>query len=279
MGGFHFTETPPEMTLVAAIAQENRLERGGINRCRHPDLWVLDYSITECAPVRTEKLASFLERPGGIAHLYPPGRRYYEAFREKGKYSSAYLIFAGENPELRRVTGNSAGFARILDPARTIQKLLVDAARAASRGSRGYRESFAFFCGVLDLLEHLPPPADNAADYLYDFGTFCARRNSLRDQVREYLEQHFREHITVGRIAQKFGVSESTLSHRYRREAGETLIDTLLRIRIEQSLPLLQNGAPLKWIASEVGFSSEFYYSKIFKRIYGSSPKKLIRIR
>lgn len=279
MGGFHFTETPPEMTLVAAITQENRLESGGINRCRHPDFWVLDYSITDCAPVRTEKLASFLARPGGIAHLYPPGRRYYEAFREKGKYSSAYLIFAGENPELRRVTGNSAGFARILDPARTIQKLLVDAAQAASRGSRGYRESFAFFCGVLDLLEHLPPPGKGAEDYLYDFGAFSGAWNSLRGQVREYLEQHFREHITVSQIARKFGVSESTLAHRYRREAGETLIDTLLRIRVEQSLPLLQNGVSLKRIAAEVGFSNEFYYSKIFKRIYGSSPKNLIRNR
>ncbi len=73
-------------------------------------------------------------------------------------------------------------------------------------------------------------------------------------------------------IARALGVSESGLSHRYRQESGETLFDTLLRIRVEQSLPLLQSGKRLKNIAPEVGFSNEFYYSRIFKRIYGKPP-------
>ena len=78
-------------------------------------------------------------------------------------------------------------------------------------------------------------------------------------------------------IARALGVSESGLSHRYRQESGETLFDTLLRIRVEQSLPLLQSGKRLKNIAPEVGFSNEFYFNRIFKKIEGVPPGILRR--
>ena len=81
---------------------------------------------------------------------HPPGRRYEEDFRSKRNHRPAYLLFTGENPTLRKITENSGGFARILDPERKLQKLLQDTARAAAKGSRGYRESYGCFCGVLD---------------------------------------------------------------------------------------------------------------------------------
>ena len=272
MPGFHFTEIPPQMVLVCAMDRENRIDQPFINRCRHPECWVLDYSITDCAPTRSE-FTAWLPRPGGIGHLYPPGRRYEEDLRSKQKYHSAYLLFSGENPILRKITENSGGFARILDPERKLQKPLREAAAAAARGSRGYRESYGCFCGVLDLLEHLPQPS--SPDYLYDLGDPVRSCGTLSRRVKEYLEQNFRKPLTVRKIARELGISESGLSHRYREEAGETLFDTILRIRAEQSLPLLLSGKRLKDIAPETGFSNEFYYSKIFKRIYGCSPGKM----
>ena len=97
-------------------------------------------------------------------------------------------------------------------------------------------------------------------------------------RVKKYLEQHFSEPVTVRKIARELGVSESSLSHRYRLESGETLFDTLLRIRTEQSLPLLQNGRGLKDIAEETGFSNEFYYSRLISdqtitsEFFGTNP-------
>ena len=137
MSGFHFTETPPPMLLNTAMERENRITVPHVNHCTHPGKWVLDYSVTDCGLVKTE-FTSWLPRPGGIGHLYPPGRRYYEDFRERQNYRSAYLIFEGENPVLRKLTENSGGFARILDPERRIQKYLQGAAAAASSISSGF---------------------------------------------------------------------------------------------------------------------------------------------
>ena len=273
MPGFHFTEFPPQMILVCAMDKDSRIDCSYINRCRHPDLWVLDYSVTDCAPTRTE-FTPWLPRPGGIGHLYPPGRKYEEDLRIPRRFHSAYLLFSGENPNLQKITENSGGFARIHDPGRKLQKLLRDTAIAAAHGNRGFRESSGYFFSILDLLEHLPSPA--SPDYLYHLETSSPSPDSLGKQVKEYLEQNFREPVTVKKIARTLGVSESSLSHRYRQETGETLFGTLLRIRAEQSLPLLQSGKRLKDIAAETGFSNEFYYSKIFKRIYGQSPRKMI---
>ena len=91
-------------------------------------------------------------------------------------------------------------------------------------------------------------------------------------RVRAWLERNYRDHVTIRAIAHDLGISESKLSHRYRGECGESVFDTLLRIRIQQSLPLLMRGLPIKVVAAETGFNSEFYYSKIFKRYFGVSP-------
>ncbi len=73
-------------------------------------------------------------------------------------------------------------------------------------------------------------------------------------------------------IASDLGVSISSLAHRYKMEKGENVMDTLLRIRIEQSLPLLSSGLPLKFIAENVGFCNEFYFSRQFRRLQKQSP-------
>ncbi len=267
MPGFHFSEAKPIMILDAAIDRKFQVESARTSHCSFPGRWVLDYSISNCGAARTE-FTPWLPRPCGIVHLYPPGRKYEEDIRPGPTYRSAWLIFRGENQALRKLTDNPGGLARIVDQERRILHLLVEIARMASGGNQTYWESCALFCRVLDLLEKLPPP--EASGYLYEL----ASSRGLGDRVKGYLEQNYRHPITVKAVAKALGVSESGLAHRYRRESGETLIQSLLRIRVEQSLPLLQSGQPLKNIAPEVGFANEFYYSKIFKRLYGVSPGK-----
>lgn len=46
---------------------------------------------------------------------------------------------------------------------------------------------------------------------------------------------------------------------------------------MEQSLPLLLKGMPLKTVAEETGFSNAFYYSQVFKRRIGVSPARYRR--
>lgn len=230
--------------------------------------WVVDYSIGDCGECRTE-LTDWMPRPVGIAHLYPPGRRYMEKYPPGRLGVCCYIKFRGENANLRRAVANSGGFARIVDDGR-LGELMKRAVRAAQQGNAGYYGCFAEFSRIVELLESLPPAA--GPDYLYVLSHDTETAGSPGRFVRAWLERNYREHVTIRAIAHDFGVSESKLSHRYREECGESVFDTLLRIRVEQSLPLLMRGLPIKAVAAETGFNSEFYYSKIFKRYFGVSP-------
>jgi len=60
--------------------------------------WVLDYSLAGGFECRTE-LTDWMERPAGVAHLYPPGRRYMERSPAGGVWECCYIKFRGENAE------------------------------------------------------------------------------------------------------------------------------------------------------------------------------------
>ena len=236
----------------------------------HHSSWVVDYSVGDCGECRTE-FTGWMPRPVGIAHLYPPGRRYMEKYPPGRDGNCCYIKFRGENANLRRAVENSGGFARIVDDGR-IGEAMKRAIRAAQQGNRGYYGCFAEFSRIVGILENLPAPV--GPDYLYVLSDGEEAGASPGRRVRAYLERNYRGRVTIRDLARELGISESQLSHRYRAECGESVFDTLLRIRVEQSLPLLMKKLPLKVVAAETGFNSEFYYSKVFKRHFGVAPAR-----
>jgi AraC-like DNA-binding protein len=268
MQGFRFDVAdrvlyPVEARMDTAVPPARKPPHYG----RH-DSWVIDYSIGDCGECRTE-FTDWMPRPVGIAHLYPPGRRYMEKYPPGRCGCCCYIKFGGENAALRRAVENSGGFARIVDDGR-LGELMRRAIRAAQQGNAGYYGCFAEFSRIVEFLENLPPAA--GPDFLYVLSGETGTAGTPGKRVRAYLERNYRGHVTIRAIARELGISESTLSHRYRAECGESVFDTLLRIRVEQSLPMLMRRLPLKTVARETGFNSEFYYSRVFKRCFGVSP-------
>jgi len=249
------------------------IRRGGgdqmWNDIRHLS-WVLDYSLfAKGGEFRTE-LTDWMERPANVAHLYPPGRRYFERFERTRLFDSCYITFEGDNAALRRLTDNSAGFARIIDPDGLLGDLIRQAAYRSRHGNGDYWDCFAVFCQIVKMLEKLSLPS--GPDYIYNLSDDHNDQGQLWHRVHSYLEKNYRKQLYLSNIARELGYSESKLSHRYREECGETVFDSLQRIRVEQSIPLLVNRISLKNIAKEVGFCNEFYYSKVFRQHYGVSP-------
>lgn len=92
-------------------------------------------------------------------------------------------------------------------------------------------------------------------------------------QAQEYIEQHYREDIAIGQIAEFVGMNASYLSVLFKRETHISLINYLNNIRIEQALRLLQNPRMKIYdIAFLVGYHDEKYFSRVFKKKVGISP-------
>ena len=93
--------------------------------------------------------------------------------------------------------------------------------------------------------------------------------------VRRYIENHFKENITLDQLAALAHLNKYYLSHAFQKEYGVSPIRYLTRRRIQESRFLLaETDHSLSYIAQVLGFSSLSYFSQCFRRLEGVSPKE-----
>ncbi|MFR5151004.1 MAG: helix-turn-helix transcriptional regulator [Ruminococcus sp.] len=67
---------------------------------------------------------------------------------------------------------------------------------------------------------------------------------------------------------------ESECTRLFKRHMNTTLFAFLQEYRIERSLEFLQDDQPVSAVADKAGFSDPNYYSKVFAKIKGCSPRE-----
>lgn len=89
----------------------------------------------------------------------------------------------------------------------------------------------------------------------------------------DFLDQHLAEKLLIDDVAEAVGLSPSRLAHLFREETGETVQGHLETRRMQLAADLLRRtGFPIKQIAGQCGFESQFYFSQRFRRFSGQSP-------
>jgi AraC-like DNA-binding protein len=98
--------------------------------------------------------------------------------------------------------------------------------------------------------------------------------SSLAKQAVAYLHQNYALPLKRWEIAEGVGASEDYLSRVFSRELGISPWDYLNRYRILRAKELLRvTYESIGSVASKVGFPDPAYFSRVFRRITGSSPK------
>lgn len=102
------------------------------------------------------------------------------------------------------------------------------------------------------------------------------RYQSVIVKAREYIGNNFASvGISLYSTASHVGISPNHLSTVFAQETGENFIDYLTKVRIEKAKQLLRDTAMKNAdIACETGFSDPHYFSSIFKKHTGYSPRE-----
>ncbi|WP_141505110.1 AraC family transcriptional regulator [Paenibacillus luteus] len=99
------------------------------------------------------------------------------------------------------------------------------------------------------------------------------RQPDVIGQVVRYIEEHHRHNLSLESIAEQFNYSPRHLSSRFKGEKGVSLIEYMIRFRLQHAKELLRcTEAPLRDIAEEVGYSDVYYFSRLFRKYNGQSP-------
>ncbi|GLX71253.1 helix-turn-helix transcriptional regulator [Paenibacillus glycanilyticus] len=92
-------------------------------------------------------------------------------------------------------------------------------------------------------------------------------------KARSYMEENYQLPITLDSLAKITLVSKYYLSHLFQQEVGMSVIQFLIRCRMEAAKRyLLMTDRPVKEIGELVGYQSETTFHAIFKKMNGLTP-------
>lgn len=84
--------------------------------------------------------------------------------------------------------------------------------------------------------------------------------------------------ISLSQLSETYHISETYLSHVFKKFTGKTLTNYLAQIRIEKASQLIamnkNNKDKLYTIAQRVGYDDYQYFVRVFKKIMGVSPRE-----
>ena len=97
--------------------------------------------------------------------------------------------------------------------------------------------------------------------------------NSMVSNAKSMMYQNLHKTIDLKKIASNLGVSYSKFRLDFKRQTGVSPLQYYLLLKIEKSKELLLNSTKSqKEIAYELGFESDYYFSRLFKQKTGLPP-------
>lgn len=96
--------------------------------------------------------------------------------------------------------------------------------------------------------------------------------------IEQYLNEHFREDISLQSLSEIVHLSKYYLAHAFKEYKGISPINYLTQVRINEAKHLLETtDFSAAKIADFTGFASQSYFSQIFHKETGMSPNKFRR--
>lgn len=163
-------------------------------------------------------------------------------------------------------------FALMLTARRVVERFNLSEQMFANE--ENIRDMIVFSHSYERLKEVLVDFYDNVLDFIKNEN--AERQNLLFNEIHDYVTENFdkTEEISVINIATRFNISVGYISKLYKKVTGQTFIEYVLGLRMEEAKKLLLKKPLLKIneVAEKVGYSNASSFTRIFKKIMGVSP-------
>ena len=199
-------------------------------------------------------------------------RKAYAEYDEKALYDIFTSI-------MELFENQSTHYVQALDAAGNILylslSLLNDGEQTVSRifenRNNGYRSLYEL-TNVEQIIEWLKVFRDGLCD------SFAAHnkdyKNHIVISVKKYIKEHIREKLTLNNVAEVFNISPNYLSVLFSKYNDTGFTDYINHSKVEAAKEMMAGGDYKIYEISDVlGFESAFYFSRVFKKITGVSPR------
>ncbi|MCX7709037.1 MAG: response regulator [Clostridia bacterium] len=130
----------------------------------------------------------------------------------------------------------------------------------------------------IDSLERFKELTENILNKVFEFRDSRVedKYGSTISKAKEYINSNFSDpNISLNSVASYVNVSPSHFSTVFSQETGENFIEYLTKVRVKRAMELLKTTTQKSAeIAYNVGYNDPHYFSYIFKKAMGMTPKE-----
>lgn len=94
-------------------------------------------------------------------------------------------------------------------------------------------------------------------------------------RAKDYIKLHYMEDISVEQIAASLNIDRRYLLRLFKREFGITIVNYIVRTRLDAAYDFLAAGFPVNKAAVMCGYTDAYNFSKMFKKYHGISPSEV----
>ena len=89
------------------------------------------------------------------------------------------------------------------------------------------------------------------------------------------MSRHLEENLKLEDIAEEFELSKSYLNAIFQKYTQHPPMDFFLNLKMKRARRLLRaTDSYVYEVARQLGYSDQYYFSRIFKKVVGMSPKE-----
>ncbi|GJM82345.1 hypothetical protein HMSSN139_48410 [Paenibacillus sp. HMSSN-139] len=124
-------------------------------------------------------------------------------------------------------------------------------------------------------------------DWLVQFRDGCceilsSRKQSYKEQivrnVQDYVKRNLSSKLSLNQVADVFNFSPNYLSHLFSKTAKINFVEYVTETKIAAAKEMMVRGeGRIYEISQKLGYESAFYFSKVFKKVEGISPREFMQ--
>ena len=237
------------------------------------------YSIRILASV-----GSLVENPRDLSASYSDARQIFPDVRQ----SDSAVIFADEDNPAREehnvfnISNDKRHYSQALSAASNVLHLTLS---CLSNGEEQLNQIFGESANGYNCLYE----AETVPQVLSWMTVLCDGlcrlfsehnkdyKNRTISAVKKYINEHVDEKITLNQLSDVFNISPNYLSILFSKYNDMGFIDYVNHAKIECAKEMLDEGTlKIYEISDKLGYESAFYFSRVFKKVEGVSPRDYI---
>jgi AraC-like DNA-binding protein len=245
----------------------------------HTHTW-FEFNYVTSGQLLTNFGAEMYKAGESMFFLIPPGMEHSHRYKPGSPHDGIYMRWQIiKNEDVKNKESGAVGFNQLeclyewnigcYKDDGNIGTLLEQMLKHASYGASTANLQLDFI-NILFMLSNLVLPDRGDRNFDKDI----AGKTLLR-KVDTYINDINQDTFDVHTLAASLHMSYGHLARTYKKYSGQTIHERLSTILVQKSLLLLeQTDFTIKEISEKLGYSNQYYFSRVFKEKKGMSPSE-----